>query len=146
MLPRRWPCNYFCTLSFFDRTVHLHFQISWSFEGKSGAESFERGPGFLTVVWFSSTSSPSPVWKFDLFLSLPVCRRSSLLTGDGRGVGEGAKPYDDGEKAWSSIVISYSLVGWVGFTYVIWHDFCCPYCQVCSTGCRVIPGCKLIPV
>jgi hypothetical protein len=28
---------------------------------------------------------PSPVSKLPLFLSLPVCRRSSLLTGEGGG-------------------------------------------------------------
>jgi hypothetical protein len=49
---------------------------------------------------------PSPVSKLSLFLSLPVCHRSSLLSegggpGGGRG-GGGAKLYD-GEKAWSSI-------------------------------------------
>ena len=44
----------------------------------------------------------SPVSKLSLFLSLPVCSRSSLLTGEGeRGQG-GAKSYR-GEEAWSSI-------------------------------------------
>jgi hypothetical protein len=31
---------------------------------------------------------PSPVSRLSLFLSLPVCRRSSLLTGEGKGVSE----------------------------------------------------------
>jgi hypothetical protein len=45
----------------------------------------------------------SLVSKFSLFLSLPVCRQSSLLTGEGGGEGEqGAKSYDS-EKACSSI-------------------------------------------
>ncbi len=37
-----------------------------------------RGPGFLAVVWFgsSTTPSPSPVTKLSLFLSLPVCHWS----------------------------------------------------------------------
>ncbi len=58
-------------------------------------------PGFLIVVWFSSvpTLPPPPVSKLFLFFSLPVCRRSSLLTGGG---GRGDKVYY-GEKAWSSI-------------------------------------------
>ncbi len=42
-----------------------------------------RGPGFPPVVWFGS--SPSLVSKLSLFLSLLVCRRSSLLTGDVAG-------------------------------------------------------------
>jgi hypothetical protein len=40
--------------------------------------------------------------KLPLFLSLPVCRRSILLTGEEGGGGRGAKS-DDREKAWSSI-------------------------------------------
>jgi hypothetical protein len=39
------------------------------------------GPGFLVVVRYGS--SPYPVIKLSLFLSLPVCRRSSLLSGEG---------------------------------------------------------------
>jgi hypothetical protein len=46
-----------------------------------------RGPGFLAVVWFGISPTPShttsPVSKLSLFLSLPVCRRSSLLTEKG---------------------------------------------------------------
>ncbi len=57
-----------------------------------------REPGFLAVL-FSKLS-------LCLFLSLPLCRRASLLKGDGdggwAGWGKGAKA-DDGEKAWSSI-------------------------------------------
>ncbi len=34
-----------------------------------------RGPGFLAVVWFGSSPTPSPVSKLSLFLSLPLCRR-----------------------------------------------------------------------
>jgi hypothetical protein len=41
-----------------------------------------RRPGFLAVVWFGS--SPLPISKLSLFLGLPVCRPSSLLTGEGR--------------------------------------------------------------
>ncbi len=64
----------------------------------------QRGPGFLAVVWFGSSSpSPSPpVSKLSLFLSLHVGHWSSLLTGE--GVWESIKS-DYSEKAWSSILI-----------------------------------------
>ncbi len=59
-----------------------------------------RGPGFLAVVWFDSLSPPFPppfpVSKLSPFLSLPDVR------------GGGAKSYHY-EKAWSSIIIQYSL-------------------------------------
>ncbi len=51
-----------------------------------------RGQGFLVAVWFGSsrTLSPhAPVSKFSLFRSLPVCRRSRLLTVTGEGGGGG---------------------------------------------------------
>ncbi len=38
--------------------------------------------------------------------------------GGGRGEGEGAKSYD-GEKAWSSIIIKYSLTGTRGQTAIM---------------------------
>ncbi len=41
---------------------------------------------------------PSPVSKLSLFLSLPVCRRSSLLMGEGEGVGEEPNHPKNGEK------------------------------------------------
>ncbi len=49
-----------------------------------------RRPGFLDV-WFGSSPIPSvltpsaPVSKLSLFLPLLICRRSSLLTGEGKG-------------------------------------------------------------
>ncbi len=46
--------------------------------------------------------TPYPISKLSLFLSLPVSRRSSYLTGEGGRGGGGAKSHDD-EKAWSSI-------------------------------------------
>ncbi len=64
-----------------------------------------RGPGFLVVKSFGSspTCSPHyPVSKLSIFLSLPVCRRSSIVTWDGGGGGGGAKSCDR-QKAWSSI-------------------------------------------
>jgi hypothetical protein len=46
-----------------------------------------RWPVFLAVVWFGSSLTPSPpaVSKLSLFLSLPVCRRLSIITGEGGG-------------------------------------------------------------
>ncbi len=65
-------------------------------------ESIEwlKGSSFLDVVWFGSSSTPylppSSISKLSPFLSLPVCRRWSLLTGEGVGEGGvgGAKSYD----------------------------------------------------
>jgi hypothetical protein len=42
-----------------------------------------RGPGFLWFGLLDHSLTPSPVSKLFLFLSLPVCRRSSLLTEEG---------------------------------------------------------------
>ncbi len=59
------------------------------------SESIEWGPGFLAVVWFGSSPAPLPpfpVSKLSLFLSLPVCRRSSLLTGGGGKVWASEEP------------------------------------------------------
>jgi hypothetical protein len=52
-----------------------------------------RGPGFLAVVF---GSLHLPIIKLSLFLSLPVCRPSSLRTGEGEGKGmdEEPKSYD----------------------------------------------------
>ncbi len=84
-----------------------------------------RGPDFLAVV---RLPPPPPVSNLSFFLSLPVCRWSSLLTGEdggggggggfvgggggvgggagggggGGGGGRGTKSYDR-EKAWPSI-------------------------------------------
>jgi hypothetical protein len=72
-----------------------------------------RGAGFLAVVCFgfSPISFPlSPVRKLSLLLSLPVCRRSSLLTGEeGGGGGGGAKSYDGERKPGPLYIIQYSL-------------------------------------
>jgi hypothetical protein len=42
---------------------------------------YSRGRGFLAVVWLGPSPTLSPISKLSLFLSLPLCRRSSLLTG-----------------------------------------------------------------
>jgi hypothetical protein len=74
-----------------------------------------RGPGFLAVVCLAPPPPipPSPVIKLSLFLSFPLCRRSSLLRGKGGWVcgwgGREAKSYDS-EKALSSINHLNSLV------------------------------------
>ncbi len=68
-----------------------------------------RGTGFLSVVWYGSSPAPSPsflVSKLSLFLSLLVCRQTSLPTGEGGGEWGWRRSHItvyDGEKAWSSI-------------------------------------------
>ncbi len=52
---------------------------------------------------------PSPVKKLPLFLSLPLCRRSSLLTGEG-GEGVGKEPnHTKARKPGLLYIIAYSL-------------------------------------
>jgi hypothetical protein len=47
------------------------------------------------LIWLHAHPLPPfPVIKLPLFLSLPVCRRSSSLTGEGGGGGRGAESYD----------------------------------------------------
>ncbi len=41
---------------------------------------FYREPGFLAFVWLG----PYPARKLSLFLGLPMCRQSNLLTGEGK--------------------------------------------------------------
>ncbi len=71
-----------------------------------------RGTGFLAVVYYDSTprlpsSTPLQSAKLSLFLSLPVCRQSSLLTGEGEWVGEEL----NSEKARPSI--NHSILSWL---------------------------------
>jgi len=65
-----------------------------------------RRPIFLVVVTFGPFTIPSPVSKLPLFLSLPVCRRSSLLTGE--GVGEEPN-HANARKPGPLKIIQYSL-------------------------------------
>jgi hypothetical protein len=44
-----------------------------------------RGAGFTCGRMIRLLTHPFPVSKLSLFLGLPVCRRSSLLTGEGGG-------------------------------------------------------------
>ncbi len=75
-----------------------------------------RGPRFLCgrVVRLLHPPPHSPVSIVSLFLSLPVCRRSSLLTGEGGGGGGGAVTHHR-EKAWPTINHSI-LSGLIGST------------------------------
>ncbi len=69
-----------------------------------------RGPGFLADAWFGSSPIPSahsPVIKLFLFISLPVCHRTSLLSGEGRR-GWWRSQIIDCEKAWSSLHNSFN--------------------------------------
>ncbi len=68
-----------------------------------------RGPGFLAVYWLGS-HSPSPVRNLSLFFSLPVCHRSSLLTDESGGGGEGEKRNQTTERKPGPLYINqYSL-------------------------------------
>jgi hypothetical protein len=60
------------------------------------------GAGFLAVYDSAPRPPPPPppVSNLPIFLSLPVCRRSSLLPGEGGGRGAGSY---DREIAWPSI-------------------------------------------
>ncbi len=74
--------------------------IEWCIEDQAFLLSYDLAP------------PPSPVSNISLFLNLPVCRRSSLLTGEGgRGVHCGGAKSKNRDKAWSSIIIQYSLGG-----------------------------------
>ncbi len=63
------------------------------------------------VLGFGSSATPfppSPIGKLSLFLYLSVCRRPSLLTGEGGEYGLGAKSYDR-ENPVRLKIIQYSL-------------------------------------
>ncbi len=82
-----------------------------------------RGPGFLAVIWFGSLPTPSSqlsLSKLSLFLSLPVCRRSSLLTGGGRGWGR-------------------SQIIWPQESLALYKSFN----TLCLRPCSILPLCKL---
>jgi hypothetical protein len=86
------------------------FEFGYCTSCPSYIELFVEDQTFSPSYDFASLSAPrlpSPVSKSSLFLSLPMCRRSRLLTGEGE---EGAKSYH-GEKAWSSR-ICYILSEW----------------------------------
>ncbi len=61
-------------------TRHINTErIEWFIEDKAFLRSFDSAP------------RPPPVSKLSLSLSLPMCRRSSLLTGEWWGGGGGAR-------------------------------------------------------
>jgi hypothetical protein len=70
----------------------------------------ERGPGYLDVVRFGSSPTPSPVSKLDQKTRKTEKERQLADGRWGRGWG-GAKSYD-GEKAWSSI--NHSILPGIG--------------------------------
>ncbi len=77
------------------------FRFSIEALRKLGPERIECFIDAQVFLWSSESAPcpPSPVIKLSLFLSLPLCRPPSLLTG-GRGIG--ARSYDR-KKAWASI-------------------------------------------
>ncbi len=84
-----------------DKSAWIAYKFLWDYEKMGKTREYwinYSGPGFLAVVWLGS---PPPLPSSScLFLSFPVWRWKSLLTGEGQG-GDGAKS-DDGEKAWPS--------------------------------------------
>ncbi len=64
-----------------------------------------RGPGFLAVEWFGSSSTPLPPPPFRQQVVLP------LDLADGRGGGGGAKSYDDEKRLalYKSFITLWSL-------------------------------------
>jgi hypothetical protein len=57
-----------------------------------------RGAGFLSVVWYGSSYTPSPLVFRQKVVSLSQSSRSSLLIWKGGGGGEGGAESDDDEK------------------------------------------------
>ncbi len=68
--------------------------------------------------------TPSSFSKLPLFLSPPVCRRSSLLTGEGGGGGRGSISYNR-EKAWPSIHHAILYAPHMYKLYINWDCFIC---------------------
>ncbi len=72
-----------------DESFRVGGMLGWDWCTMCGSEWFlsreywmiSRGPGFPAVLWLGSLptpSHPSPFSNLSLFISLPVCRRSSL--------------------------------------------------------------------
>jgi hypothetical protein len=79
-----------------------------------------RVPGFLAIVLFGSptTRPPSPASKMSFFVSLPVCRRSGLLKGEGERVGKEPN-HTTARKPGPVCIIQYSKVeGTLTISYV----------------------------
>ncbi len=85
-----------------------------------------RGPGILVGVRLGSSPTPfippSPVNDLDVFLSIPVCRRSSLLTGEG---GEGVDTRSQNILPRESLVLYKSFnTLWLAPFAIACHSFC----------------------
>jgi hypothetical protein len=88
----------------------------------------------FSMIWvLPHPLTPSPVGKSSLFLSLPVCRRSSLLNEGG-----GGQTYD-GEKAWSSIIHSIPSVAQHMHSYMLSsHMTFISLCSACAENFYVV--------
>jgi hypothetical protein len=109
----------FCYVDFFYlQTVHSTYSVQQRVLNIECLERTKLSCGRM-IRLHAHPLPPFPVSNFSVFLSLPVCRRSSLLTREGGGDGRGAKSYGR-EKAWSSINHSVLSVtrwkGGVGYT------------------------------
>ncbi len=118
------------------RVVPVQNISSWQMVGPCSGSIREylmmcRGPGFSpsSDLAPNQTPTPFPVSKLSLFLSFPVCHRSSLLAGGG-GNGGGAKSLDlclccsDKQLSWNTFPRIFSLCELEDFlTYAYWRHF-----------------------
>jgi hypothetical protein len=85
---RRWHEDKKLAILSTEYLILMYYRGPWDF-----LPSYDLAP--------SPSPPPPPVRKLFLFLGLPMSRRSSLLTGEGRG----KEPNQfASEKAWSSII------------------------------------------
>ncbi len=105
-----------------DHKLKSGVNLSAAAASRAGCREFEmiyRGPRFLAVAWFGSSTTPSPHYLPSascLSFSVFLCVAGRAYWRERRvGGGDGAKSCD-GEKAWSSINHSI-LSGWM-FIYV----------------------------
>ncbi len=85
-----------------------------------------RGPGFHAVVWFGSSPTPLSRQQLTLFLRLPVCRWSCLLTGErGAGKGLGRKKFIRPRESWFSI--NHSILSGMEYACIV---YCVTYTKL----------------
>jgi hypothetical protein len=72
-----------------DRGRKVYFRESENIAIEMSLNQGRLVQDFLMVIWFQVPSSSPSFFLF--FLSLPVCRRLSLLLGGAEGGGRGAK-------------------------------------------------------
>ncbi len=93
----------FCTLLWFCCILHMGHFLRLASVHQIGLKIY-RGPGFLAIVWFNSTPTPSPPFSrqqvVSLCLSSCVSPVESLLMGKGEGRIE---PNHTMQEAWPSI-------------------------------------------